>query len=232
MYINDVNKTFSIFHTVKHQFNYFLDLIKLYNHPEMNPDVGPLQLQNKVQFDIRYYFCRRGQENISDMTADTFTLIYNNTQMCYVKKVKDELTKNYRENSSQMITGFMPQILNPQTGFPHRVCPLRSFENYINILNPNSKKLWQQLLGSMSGEQYDKHLYKSTPVGHNTLDKFMSNMSEKCGLLQRYTNHCVRVTGVTNLARSNYTSKQIMNVSAQKVSNPWQFMRRLRQTKS
>ena len=33
---------------------------------------GPTGLYNKVQFDVRLYFCRRGGENMANMTKDTF----------------------------------------------------------------------------------------------------------------------------------------------------------------
>ena len=34
----------------------------------------PQGLQDKVQFDIRFYFCRRGLENLHDFTKDTFVI--------------------------------------------------------------------------------------------------------------------------------------------------------------
>ena len=72
----------------------------------MDPDAGPRQLQNKVTFDIRYFFCRRGIENIHEFDINTFELQFDNsTGIAYVKKVKDELTKNHCENDQELITG-------------------------------------------------------------------------------------------------------------------------------
>ena len=103
---------------------FFLDLIKLYNHPELDPDSGPRQLQNKVQFDVRYYLLKRGQENVINMQKDTFNLVYDSeTKITYVKKVKDELTKNHKEVNSEITTGFMPQMLK-EDGTPHKMCPV------------------------------------------------------------------------------------------------------------
>ena len=69
--------------------------MKLYNHDELNPDLGPHQLLNKVQFDIRFYLCRRGSENFHSMDKENFALEYNTeTNIAYVRKVKDEMTKN------------------------------------------------------------------------------------------------------------------------------------------
>ncbi len=41
---------------------------KLYNRREMDPDNHPQSLQNKVQFDIRFFMCRRRNENLYTMT--------------------------------------------------------------------------------------------------------------------------------------------------------------------
>ena len=97
--------------------------------------MGPKALQNKVQFDIRYYFCRRGSENIYAMKKDTFQLAYDrDTKIAYVFKSKDEITKNHQETNSPIVTGFMPQILNSD-GTVDRMCPVRSFDNYLNHIN-------------------------------------------------------------------------------------------------
>ena len=43
----------------------------------MDPDSRPQQLQNKVQFDIRYYMLRCKAENVDKMTKNTFKLQYD-----------------------------------------------------------------------------------------------------------------------------------------------------------
>ena len=93
---------------------------KLYNSQHMNPDAGNIQLQRKVLFDLIFYFYRRGRENIRAMEKDTFQLHYDvDTGVSYVKKVKDEQTKNHKETNQEIQTGFMPQVLSsngtPQT---------------------------------------------------------------------------------------------------------------------
>jgi hypothetical protein len=46
------------------------DRRKLYTSLYVSPKT-PLELQNKVQFDIRFYFCRRGNENMPQMRKST-----------------------------------------------------------------------------------------------------------------------------------------------------------------
>ena len=182
----------------------------------MDPDAGPVELQRKVMFDIRYYFCRRGGENFINFKKNTFQLCYdNNTNIAYVKKSVDEMQKNHNEKSNvEIITGFMPRIL-ADDGTPHKLCPVRSFENYSFTLNPDCEGLWQKPWLS----NYKKnHLpfYEASTVGKNPLNTFMSKLSAKCELSKVYTNHSVRVTGVTNLTRSHYTPRQIMAITGHK----------------
>ena len=69
-------------------------MVKLYNHQQMDPDYGPQQLLNKVMFDVQFYLCRPGSENFHDMKKEDFARQYDEgTNIAYVRKVKDEMTK-------------------------------------------------------------------------------------------------------------------------------------------
>ena len=191
-------------------------MVTIYNSKYLQPDAGALELQNKVQFDIRFYMMRRGSENIDKMTKNTFKLEYDTEiGMAYVRKVQDEVTKNHQETDSEIITGFMPQILDATTGVPHKLCPVRSFENYLCHLNPEQISLWQVPLKKVDTNNPDVW-YSKLKQGHCTLDKFMKTLSENLSLSQYYTNHCIRVTGVTNLTRTQFSAKQIMSISGHK----------------
>ena len=48
---------------------------------------------------------------------------------------------------------------------------------------------------------------------------FMSTLSNLTGLSYKYTNHCVHVTGTTNLTRANFSPNQIMSVTGHKSVN-------------
>lgn len=74
------------------------DRYKMYTSMYLSTNT-PVGLQNKVQFDIRLYFCRRGMENIHAMTKSTFEIKTDpKTGLRFVIKAMDELTKNHREN--------------------------------------------------------------------------------------------------------------------------------------
>ena len=116
----------------------------MYTSAYLDPDTSPSTLQRKVMFDIRYYICHQGGENIKDLIKEMFQLHFDTeTKMSYVKKVVDKIQKNHQEYDSEIITGFMPQIQNI-SGVPHKVCPVRSFEMYLNNLHADNKFLWQK----------------------------------------------------------------------------------------
>ena len=91
----------------------------MYEFPYLDPEAGLTELQNKVQFDIHYYFARRGREHIYEMTKNTFKVVQDaNTRISYVTRAKDEETKNWKETDSDITTGQMPEL--PQ----NKYCPV------------------------------------------------------------------------------------------------------------
>lgn len=145
------------------------------------------------------------------MTKDTFAIFQDNTTgLKYVKKVQDEMQKNHSECDGEIITGFMPEIKGD------RMCPVRSFEMYLSLLNPRSNDLWQRPLARQNAEG---ECYCRKKVGHNPLSTFMSGLSKSCQLSQRYTNHDIRVTGCTILFRCQFTNKEIMAITGHKSVN-------------
>ena len=61
---------------------------------------SPRVLQKNVIFNIIYYLCRRGQENLYIMTKDWFDIVTTPQGDRYICQVKDELDKNHRENDT------------------------------------------------------------------------------------------------------------------------------------
>lgn len=72
------------------------DLKKLYNSESIVFNVDtPWGLQNKVWFDIKFYLCRRGGENLRRMTKETFVIKTDATGREYVFQAIDEVDKNH-----------------------------------------------------------------------------------------------------------------------------------------
>ena len=185
---------------------YILDRAKIYNSDYMDPDISPSSLQRKVQFDLRLYFARRGCENMEKMGKDHFKLEFDKKQeLWFVMKSKDELTKNHKE-IGEIISGLMPENRDD------KMCPVRSYRKYMEHLNPENKFLWQKPLENKKGNVW----YGLQYYGKNTLGKFMGEVSLHCNLSRHYTNHSIRVTGITVLTRMKFSPSEIMSVSGHK----------------
>lgn len=95
----------------------------------------PKGLIDKVQFDIRLYFCRRGMENMHSMTKDTFAIKTRSSysgslNTRYVHKIVDELNKNHHDIESSY-SAFMPE--SPGSS----LCPVASFEKLLSVSKIN-----------------------------------------------------------------------------------------------
>ena len=72
------------------------DLQVLYRADNVALNINtPSGLQSKVWFDIMFYLCRRGQENLRDMTKSTFRVGRDPSGLEYVHQVVDEADKNH-----------------------------------------------------------------------------------------------------------------------------------------
>ena len=176
----------------------------------MNPDGGRISLQNKVQFDIRFYFSRRGRENMHTMQKLMFKVFLNQaTNHEYVAKVEDEATKNHRETDNPILTNFMPENKDD------RMCPVRSFKMYLSHLHEENPYLWQT--PNVNPKDPNSPIwYTKQHIGKNILGQFMTELSKNAGLSKSYTNHCIRVTGTSILSRCKYHDKEVMSITRHK----------------
>lgn len=183
------------------------DLTKLYRSMHLRTDT-PSGLANKVQMDVRLYFFRRGNENFHQMTKDTFQIqTETGSGKKYVKKRLDELTKNRRENDTEIVSGVMLE-----TGGDF--CPVASFEKYLGLLHADCNRLWQYPNICFGAD--DTRWFSNRPLGINTLRNFTKRLSKMCGLSREYTNHSVRATGATMLTDANFSASDIMSVTGHK----------------
>ncbi len=98
---------------------------------------SPKKLQQKVQFDIRFYFgsiCRSG--NMHAMTK-TFFQIIECSGVKYVVK-SEELQKHHGTFDKENFSGFMPESKDWD------LCPVKSFLFYLGVLHPLCDSLWQR----------------------------------------------------------------------------------------
>ena len=63
---------------------------------------NPRLLQKNVIFNIIYYLCHCGQENLHQMTKDWFEIIGEPNGDKYITQVRDEFDKNHREDDTTL----------------------------------------------------------------------------------------------------------------------------------
>ena len=77
-----------------------------------------------------FFFCRQGQENLHGLEKDSFSFATDSSGKKYVFQVKDEMTKNRRENDEAKDGGYMYERPDDV------MCPVKSFVKYLSKLNP------------------------------------------------------------------------------------------------
>jgi hypothetical protein len=85
----------------------------------------------------------------------------------------------------------------PEDKINSDLCPVRLYELYISKLNPPNNRLWQY---PRDANKYgDESWYQNSSMERDKLASFLKVLSQKVPLSQVYTNHSIRVTGVSNL---------------------------------
>ena len=95
-------------------------------------------------------------------------------------------------------------------------CPLRAYELYVSLINPELDDLWQKpnCNWMKTGIWYVK-----LPVGVNTLSSIMKTMCKEAQLANIYTNHCTRVTASVILNEDGFNETDIIKVTGHKSTN-------------
>ena len=179
-----------------------------------------------LQWDMHFYFARRGRENFRIMAKDWFAVRTDPvTNLTYIIKVKDEETKNHKTANEPIMSAFMPEIPGD------KYCPVASYLKYTNALSPKSESLWQTLKFTEFPIN-NKEIWYYGHLGHNKLDSCVADITNAVGLDEHYTNQCLRSTAITLLGRLGYGNKQIMRVSGHKSSTSLKSIKKSTSKKS
>ena len=182
------------------------DFTKLYSSDALDLNT-PNGLQNKVFIDLMIHLCNRGRENLRDMKRSDFNICNDSNNNRHVV-MNDMLTKNHRGDSRDGNSQEGRMYAIPD----YELCPVYSFEKYIDKLNTDVDYFWQQ----PNDPKKNTAWYYKIPLGKNTLGDKMKNFSVLANLSSNYTNHCLRATCITTLDQSGFEARQIMAVSGQK----------------
>ena len=185
-----------------------LDMTKLYQSAIFDCKT-PKSLQRKVFFDVMFFLCRRGQENLRELKKSNFLLKVDENDREFIEKCTDEMTKNRRQSDEAQEGGIIYE-----TDFAD--CPVKSFKKYISVLNPKIEYLFQRPKPStpFCGPWFDAQV-----LGKNSLGNFMKQISIDANLSIVYTNHCIRATSVTVLDNCGIEEHHITSVSGHRSEN-------------
>ena len=81
------------------------DMEKITNYflTHMNGPPNPRKLQEVILFNVIYYLCRRGRENLRPMKKTTFMIAFEETcNRSYIYQAEDELDKNHQEDTTDI----------------------------------------------------------------------------------------------------------------------------------
>ena len=169
---------------------------------------NPLTLLRNVWFHVVLFFCRRGREGQRQLKPTSFKFEVDPTGRKYVTMAHDEATKNHPGGVSDI----------PSTGKYARMYETedqndgyKALELYLSKLNLKCDSFFQYPRKNWSVG--DNVWYEACPVGVNSLDSMMKNISEAASLSKTYTNHSIRATAITLWSNTEIPNRHIMVIS-------------------
>ena len=147
---------------------------------------------------------------MKNFKKSTFLFKVDDSGREYVEMSFNEATKNHPNAESLNIKTRM---------YSHNEldnCPIKSLRKYLSKLDEKCDTFFT--IPKRAYKEAEKW-YTIRPMGVNSLSGLMINISTRLGLSQRYTNHSIRATTVTQLSRAGFQARQIMRVTGHKVES-------------
>ena len=185
------------------------DLKKIYDYftSEENVDDRSV-LQKRVLFDILLHFQLRGRENLRFLTKDTFGFDKDNEDNEFVYIKTNLLHKNVKAslNSKEFLDLKKARMYSSSVN-----CPVENFKRYLDILPSVTKDNSLFPLITKNG-----NVSSSAVVGKHKLGSLLCDLSKKLELSKSYSNHCLRVTGISKLHDAGFSNAEICAVTGHK----------------
>ena len=183
-----------------------MDLLRDYFAAESE---GLKTVQEECIFNILLHFQLRGRENLRAFTKDSFEFgqTEDGDEMVSInipllqKNVKASLSRKEFENLKEA-----KMVARKESR-----CPVSILKRYLSKLPEKTKD--NTLFPSL---KKDGTFSEMTVLGKETLGNLMSNLSKKVNLSQKYTNHCVRVTGINLMYESGMCETEIAAITGHK----------------
>ena len=167
-------------------------------------------LLHKVFFDIMYYTGQRGKEGLRKLSKNSFQIKNGPNGEQYIEITFNEKTKKNQGDAMSAKSNMLHNdhhIITEIKNSP--LCPVSSFEMYLDLLNPDSTAFFQYPNKKKTG--FTKEVIRKNPLGN-----MMKEISKEAKLNRTYTNHQIRRTTVTGMKRSGFSLEQISHVTKHK----------------
>ncbi len=172
----------------------------------------PYTLQKKVWFNILYHIGKRAQEGVHKYQKDSFGLGKTVAGKKYIFQKFNQVSKCSQgdESSASKCQKIDTEYLMFEIG--DDMCPFAYFCLYLNKLNEDLDALWQ-CPNLYCRKPESMRWYDKQKIREHTMCKWMMELSVQCGLSQKYTNHCIRKTCTTAMAKSGFQPHQIVSIT-------------------
>lgn len=185
----------------------------------------PVIIQQEVWFSIVYHFGLRGRELLASFTKDMFEINIDSDGFKYIEIRCDLLSKNVKASLSQKEYENLRSARIYENPEEPRKCIVQLFEMYLRKIPKENNYLFPMPRKTFSNQEW---YCEKKNLGKNGLGVMMKNISKDAGLSCIYTNHCIRVTTISNLSRQGYSAEEISSVSGHKnASSVQRYVRKL-----
>ena len=186
------------------------DMTKLRSYfREESEGMKTVQEECTCIFNILLHFQLRGRENLRAFTKNSFEfgILEDGKEFVCIKvpmlqkNVKASLNRKEFENLKTA------KMISQQTDR----CPVKMLKYYISKLPSRTKDD-----SLFPGLKKNGTFSELTVLGKDSLGNLMSVLSKKASLSKKYTNHCVRVTGINLMHESGMSKTDIASITGHK----------------
>ena len=175
---------------------------------------NPESLMHTVWFLVCYHMGMRGRDEHKKYCFGDFTIQSTSDGRKYIEYTSERDTKTRSGEHEYDHRTFKPKMwATPEC--PER-CPVIIFEHFIKERPESMCKPGSPFYLAINWNNWTtigSKWYKSQPLGINSINKFMKNISSNGELKGRKTNHSVRKTTVERLCQANVPDSTVIQVT-------------------
>ena len=175
-------------------------LMQYFDQPTPVPD--PVRFCQKVWFLICYHFCLRGRELQAFLRAEDLQVVEETGS--YITLSTSFASKTSRQGG----TSGSDEV---SIGRIQAESQVKSVKLLLSKLDKGCPRNFQMAKKRVRAD--DEVWYTGQPLGKNTMASMMKRISEKASLSRYFTNHSVRATCITKLAKAGVPDSVIMATS-------------------